>query len=105
MADRCTLTFSGNAVFVVSRALADHMLSRGSWLLGLAVRTVVTLRGAGGVCGPSSRSQTLQFIDGFRDEWMRKRHLRSHPRVNFPLNAFLETDKNLNVFFISSEHI
>ena len=41
--------------------------------------------------GLGARPQTFELVYGLGYEWMGEGHLRRHPLVNLPLNAFLHT--------------
>ena len=59
--------------------------------LALALVSVVAagVVGAGGRPAVARCPQTLKFVDGLGYERMREGHLRCHPSIDFPLDAFL----------------
>ena len=59
--------------------------------LALALVSVVAagVVGAGGRPAAARCPQTLKFVDGLGYERVREGHLRCHPSIDFPLDAFL----------------
>ena len=76
---------------ILSWAVAPFTSSLVRRRLALALMSVAagSMVGARGRAAVARRSQAFKFIDGLGDERMREGHLRCHPGIYFPLDAFL----------------
>ena len=90
LADRGTLAIVGRHT-ILSWASAHFTSSLVRRCLTLALMAVVTASMVGALGRPAVARcpQALKLVDGLRYERMRKGHLRCHPSIDFPLDAFL----------------
>ena len=90
LADRGTLAIVGRHT-ILSWAMAHFTSSLVRRRLALALVSVVAASwlGAGGRPAAARCPQALKFVDGLGYERVREGHLRCHPSIDFPLDAFL----------------